>query len=473
VVFVPAEEFAKKYGSLAQKRKSDDKNKTETYAIRLFQTAFEKKASDIHLTDYGNFGIIQFRSLGQVTDHAKLTSGQIKNLISVIYGTFSSGGNATTFSNRERLDARIVKREYLPELVQAIRVHTEPIECSQPEPGTFMPLRLLYDRTGATGGLEERMATLGYAEKEFDKFRSLTERSGMVIISGPTGGGKTTLLKHFLGAQVEEFPTRSYMSIEDPPEYPLPNIKQVLVSTNDKDNNADPSTRARLYSNAIAGAMRSDPDVLMIGEIRYPSAAAAAIDAALTGHKVYTTLHANNAIGIILRMVSLLNAAQFSDPIDYLCDHNVVSGLVYQRLVARLCPYCKIPLMKSHKSEEDIKYQDEVLPPRTLNRLSKILSKEQLQNVHILGRGCPHCDKGIIEQTVAAEVIVTDETFLRHIRAGNYDKARHYWLHEMDGQTYVQHAVAGIANGDLDPHRTGHDLGVPIDSSRESIEELK
>ncbi|MEG1609965.1 MAG: ATPase, T2SS/T4P/T4SS family, partial [Bilophila sp.] len=116
-----------------------------------------------------------------------------------------------------------------------------------------------------------------------------------------------------------ENPEKAYITSEDPPEFPLSGVEQVLVSTNADRSSVDEKKRGLAYTNAIAGAMRSDPDVLMIGEIRYPEAATAAIDAALTGHGVFVTLHANNAFGIIPRMESLLNAAGYVSPLDHLC----------------------------------------------------------------------------------------------------------------------------------------------------------
>lgn len=301
-------EFNEKYKKYENDTTQSTNEMTEL-AISLIRQVYEEGGSDIHLWEAGPYGIVQFRRLGLIKDHTQYRGEKMRLLISCIYQSLVQSGDCT-FSPTERQDARIGNREFLPAGVHSVRVHTEPLDCAEAEnsTGIFMTLRLLYDRTKATGSMEQRVEVLGYNEEDARKFRFLTQRTGLTIISGPTGHGKSTLLKHIMEGQAESVPEKSYMSIEDPPEYPIANVKQVLVSTKAI---ADPQARGRAYMEAIAGAMRSDPDVLMIGEIRYPEAAAAAIDAALTGHGVLATLHANNGFGVIRRMPAAIRYKLF------------------------------------------------------------------------------------------------------------------------------------------------------------------
>lgn len=448
------DEFDARYRAVVQFAKSTQ-SEVQAYAVQLLRDAYERGASDIHITNYGAYGAIHMRRLGLLSDHDQLAAGDSPALIRAIYDTMTNAGDAT-FSPSERQDGRIVLRKFLPAEVHSVRVHTEPLECAQSADGngTFMALRLLYDSTRATGSLEERVTALGYAAPDAARLRFLTQRTGLTIISGPTGHGKSTLLKHVMESMAGENPERNHMSVEDPPEYPLVGVKQILVSTSGSGA-IDPNARGLAYMNAIAGCMRSDPDVLMIGEIRYPEAAGAAIDAALTGHGVWATLHANNGFGIIRRMVSLLNAADYVNPLEYLCDHNVLAGLVYQRLVPELCPGCKIPLQEAQRGRR-------ALPDPVFNRLLRIM--DDLDGVHVRGEGCAQCRQlGITGQRVAAEVIQTDPTLLSHLRRDDFARAESYWRHDLKGRSYVAHAVELISAGLVDPHLAELRLGVPLD----------
>jgi type II secretory ATPase GspE/PulE/Tfp pilus assembly ATPase PilB-like protein len=470
IQFVPAESFRRKYGE-SQPKALMEMSDIQGYATNLIRIARDKKASDIHLSYRGSHGVIKFRCLGMLRDYAKIPSARMQSLIGTYYNTLSMSPSTSTFIPGTRQDSRIVSRKFLPEGVHSVRLHSEPLECAETEgePGTLMLLRLLDDRTEAKGGLKERLTALGYDAIDIAKFQSLVERTGLTIISGPTGHGKSTLLKHLMDSQALQNPQKSYMSIEDPPEYTFESVYQTRVSTNSNEA-VDQHKRDLEYINAIYGAMRSDPDVIMIGEIRYAEAAKAAIVAALTGHGAFATLHANHALGIIMRMKALLDEAKVSDPLEYLGNHNVLSGLVYQRLLPVLCPHCKIPFTSFFTaSDEEKKHMNKVLPPLTFERLMKTVKDRD--QVYILGRGCSECDQlGIVGQTVAAEIIVTDETLLRHVRHGNSDKAYEYWLHEMNGRTYIQHAIEGISQGRLDPYMSELRLGVPLDFVQNSGE---
>ncbi|WP_034624583.1 ATPase, T2SS/T4P/T4SS family, partial [Maridesulfovibrio hydrothermalis] len=423
--------------------------------------AFEQGASDIHLTDEGPFASIKFRKLGMVQDYKQLMGETGRKIITAIYQTMSNQTDST-FVPSERQDGRIVNSDYLPAEVHSVRIHTEPLECSMAQngTGTFMALRLLCDRTTAKGKLPERLKSLGYSERHIRRFQFLTQRSGLTLLSGPTGHGKSTALKHIMESMAEENPEKNYLAIEDPPEYPLERVKQIRVSTRDQDEE-----RGSAYRNAIAGAMRSDPDVIMIGEIRYPEAASAALDAAQTGHGVWTTIHANSAMGIIQRMVSLLRAAHYPDPLEYLCDHTVLSGLHHQRLVPVLCPDCKMPLRKMTELAEDNELRLKNLPQPVLNRLFRAADK--MDNIHIRGEGCSKCSgMGIIGQTVASEMVTTDHVILKAIRAGKMEAAYKHWRHEQNGQTFISHAINLIEEGQLDPLLTERRLGVPLNYAK-------
>lgn len=455
-------EFEQNYAKFAVRR-ARGKNEIQQMAIDLIARAHKAEASDIHIIDTGTYTRIKFRVLGLLREDSQIEAETGRQMISTIYGILGQSADSVSFNAMERQDGRIVKRDFLPEGVHSVRIHTEPIECAHAEngTGTFMALRLLYDATAAKGTLEERLTALGFAEIQCEEMASLTRRTGLTVISGPTGHGKSTVLKHIMEAQTETNPEKAYHSVEDPPEFPMRDVNQIKVTTK-AEGDYDRVKRAAAYINAIAGTNRSDSDVLMIGEIRYPEAAVAAIDAALTGQAVWATLHANNGFGIVTRFESLLRSAGYRDPLDMLCDPNVLAGLEYQRLIPTLCSHCKMPW-------REIKYEEreQHIPEDVYERLTRLLDREEIEGnskhegIFVQNyEGCPHCLAGLKNQTVAAEVIVLDMDILGLLRKGMLPSAHAAWR-EKGGLTYIDHALQHVKQGLVDPVRAEQRLGVP------------
>lgn len=475
----PPGEFAEEYAKFAVLQVSD-KNEIQKLATDLIARAYVSNASDIHIVDNVGYSLVKFRSLGRLREDSQLEAETGRRLIRAICDTLGQSGDSPAWSECERYDGRIVNRDYLPARVHSVRIHCEPIECQQGS-GTFMALRLLFDSTNAQGSLEQRLMALGFTgeaerneqsgkvlvENQCANVRFLTQRTGLNIISGPTGHGKSTALKHIMESMTLESPDRAYHSVEDPPEYPLKGVHQIKVITKQNNQGSEEHVkRAEAYMAAIAGAMRSDPDVLMIGEIRYPEAAVAAIDAALTGHAVWATLHANNGFGIITRLESLLRAANYRDPLDALCDPNVLAGLEYQRLIAKLCPHCKRRWMDLSKEE-----RERAMPVDVRQRLFRVLEASQLEQMCVQGEGCAHCgQQGELGQTVAAEVIVMDQEMLGMLRKGDMVKAYNHWKN-MGGMSYIEHALNLIRQGVVDPVTVERRLGVPLNFNKFFIEQ--
>lgn len=471
-VFHKPHEFAEKYARFAVRKASGD-NEIQKLAIDLIARAYASKASDIHIIDNGKYIRIKFRCLGMLREDSQIELETGQRMIRAIYDHLGESTDSASFSPLERADGRIAKRDFLPSGVHSVRIHSEPIEAVQAEngTGTFMALRLLYDSTAAEGDLQSRMLALGFSQPQYETMHFLTQRTGLVIISGPTGHGKSTVLKHVMESMTEQNPEKAFHSVEDPPEYPLRDVQQIKVSTKQE---AERLARAFSYTNAIGGAMRSDPDVMMIGEIRFAEAAVAAIDAALTGHAVWATIHANNAFGIITRIESLLRSANFRDPLDALCDPNVLAGLEYQRLIAMLCPKCKKRFGELEKDE-----QKQALPKTVMDALKRTLDHEEIygdsthEGIYVRGDGCEHCDKqGLRGQTVTAEVISLDQDMLALLRNGKMLDAHNMWK-EKGGKSYIEHALELVKKGILDPFIATSRLGVPLNFNKFSDQSQK
>lgn len=417
-------------------------------AIKLIHEAYRQEASDIHIAYYGDYTIVEFRCLGMVHKYTQFSGDIGICIIRSIYQSLGKSGDAS-FSPSERQDARITERAFLPSGVHSVRIHTEPLQStfSNDGTGTYMALRLLFDATKAEGTLENRLKSLGFTEEHQKTFRNLTQKTGLIIISGPTGHGKTTTLKQIMESMADEMPEKSYMSIEDPPEYPLMGVKQVLVSTNTKVLAED--QREAQYSATIAGLMRCDLDVCMIGEIRYKSAGRGCIEAALTGHGILSTIHASNALAIISRF------REMDISLSSLCNQNVLAGLSYQRLIPLLCKECKIPLHENIKA----------IPSDTYFRLSRVSQK--IKDVFRWNKaGCDHCkNRGLVGQTVAAEVIAVDHQILSFLRNEQLFEAQKYWIDKLGGMTHLAHALHMIDSGLIDPYLAEMRLGITLDSA--------
>ncbi len=183
--------------------------------------------------------------------------------------------------------------------------------------GENFVLRIL-DRKSGIVGLDQ----LGMTESNLALLKRMLERpEGILLVTGPTGSGKTTTLYSILNHLNSD--DVNIMTLEDPVEYPMPLIRQTSISETVKLD----------FSNGIRSLMRQDPDIILVGEIRDHDTAEMALRAAMTGHQVFSTLHTNSAIGSISRLHDL-------GIVDEMFAANMI-GIIAQRLVRKLCPKCK------------------------------------------------------------------------------------------------------------------------------------
>lgn len=196
--------------------------------------------------------------------------------------------------------------------------------------GENVVLRLL-DASSALLGLEQ----LGFAKNMLEVYGKLIERPhGIILVTGPTGSGKTTTLY----ASLSKINTvdKNIITVEDPVEYKLPGIRQTQVEAKIKFT----------FASGLRSILRQDPDIIMVGEIRDFETAEIAIQAALTGHLVFSTLHTNDAPGAITRLIDM-----GLEP--FLASSSII-GVLAQRLVRKICPECKEKYAPSKESLKDI-----------------------------------------------------------------------------------------------------------------------
>jgi type IV pilus assembly protein PilB len=191
-----------------------------------------------------------------------------------------------------------------------------------------------------------RLDILGFSEQEVKRIRRfIHEPYGMVLVTGPTGSGKTTTLYAAVSEIYNE--EDKIVTIEDPVEYQLKGVTQIPV--NEK--------KGLTFARGLRSILRHDPDKIMVGEIRDPDTAQIAIQSALTGHLVFTTVHANNVIDVIGRFLNM-----GVEPYNFVSSLNCVLA---QRLVRTICPFCKKPFKAGAELLEEsgldtVRYSDQV-----------------------------------------------------------------------------------------------------------------
>jgi general secretion pathway protein E/type IV pilus assembly protein PilB len=224
---------------------------------------------------------------------------------------------------------------------------------------------------------------LGFSEDDLnDYLKGITKPHGMVLISGPTGSGKTTTL--YATLKLLNKSTKNLLTIEDPIEYTLEGVNQVQLREN----------IGFTFSKALKTFLRQDPDVIMLGEIRDAETATMAIRASLTGHLVLSTIHTNSAWGIISRLTDM------NIPPFLLAD--TLNTVVAQRLLRMLCPHCK----KAQSTETiQVNWQEfNLVPP----------------SVHYISQGCEQCyNTGFKGRKAIYEVIPIDSFLAEKIKNRN------------------------------------------------------
>ncbi len=275
----------------------------------LLQYAFEQRASDIHIEPRREQGTIRFRIDGVLHTVYSLPM----QAMSAVTSRLKILGRMNVAEKRKPQDGRIKTKSPNGDEVE-LRLSTLPTAF-----GEKLVMRIFDPEV-----LLKPFSELGLINEDFKRWQDITSNNhGIVIITGPTGSGKTTTLYSTLKSLATE--EVNVCTIEDPIEMVEDSFNQMQVQENIDLNFAD----------GVKALLRQDPDIIMIGEVRDLATAEMAIQAALTGHLVFTTLHTNDAPSAITRLLEL------GVP-PYLIKATVV-GIMAQRLVRVLCPHCKEP----------------------------------------------------------------------------------------------------------------------------------
>lgn len=425
-------EYATKRPTTTEVVEEQDQIRMQRDFVTIITHAAKMKVSDIHII-VADHTTVMFRVNGMLQAEMEYNNEWGEAFVRAAFASADisdSNYAQNEYQAAQKLGKTPLRgskgRLMLPPEVLAIRLQFNPIAF-----GTrYVVMRLLYaDTGGATNDPTKNLSSLGFTPEEVDIFYRLRAMPiGLVFVSGPTGSGKSTTLQRNMINMLKE---RNYeinlITVEDPPEYPIPGARQMPVT-----NAGIEEAKEREFTKALSAALRSDPDMLMIGEIRTLSAADLAFRGALSGHGVWTTVHANSAPATLVRLKDMgVEDFKLEDP-------SLVRGLMAQRLFRTVCPHCRIP------ATEDLKN-----PP--VERLKKALGDFGLENAYLRGKGCPYCDyRGVIGRTVVGEFVIPDSTFLELMLKGETKKAIDYWTSELNGRTLKDNAISRMLKGTVD-----------------------
>jgi general secretion pathway protein E len=298
----------------------------------LWQYAFDQRASDIHLEPRREQGVIRFRIDG-VLHAVYQVPLQVMN---AMIARIKLLGRMDVVEKRRPLDGRIKTKNPRGDEVE-MRLSTLPTAF-----GEKMVMRI-FDPDNAVKDLEG----LGFSEHDATRWEELVKRPyGIVLVTGPTGSGKTTTLYSTLKRLATEEVNVS--TVEDPIEMIEPSFNQTQVQ-----HQLDFG-----FAEGLRALMRQDPDIIMVGEIRDLETAEMAVQAALTGHLVFSTLHTNDAPSAVARLMEL------GVP-PYLINATVL-GVLAQRLIRTLCPQCKQPVDEASKAASQAALND-IIKPWSIN----------------------------------------------------------------------------------------------------------
>lgn len=395
--------------------------------LKLISEAAGRRCSDIHVKVERYEAEVRVRADGVMQHLRQLPAAFASDLCAAAFNM--ADASDSSYRPYEYQGARVSDvNQPLPDGVQAVRLQFNPL----PNGGRYMICRLLYASSDAADSGD--IDTLGYNKVHVEQIKRMRKKTfGINVVSGPTGSGKSTTLQRALSALMrEKRGTINVITIEDPPEYVIAGAAQLPVT-----NAATDEERNEKFRQAISASLRSDPNIIMIGEIRDRASSALAFAAAMTGHQVWASLHANDSI-------SILDRFRDQEVDDYkLSDHTLVTGLIGQRLIRRLCEKCKIPFHEANANGViDYELAEEVIRI-TGDRSAEVFVANEC--------GCDHCRGGYSGRVVIAECIVPDQVFMEHIRRRDKDGAVKYWLSQLDGLTMLEHAVQKMVKGWADP----------------------
>ena len=320
--------------------------------------ASKNRASDIHMDPRDDYLLIRMRIDGELRDHAKIPKAYERNLITRVKLISNMNITETRLPQDGAIKGRIEGKDL------DMRVSVLPTN-----EGEKVVIRVL-DYSKSLNGIE----SLGFSPKNFELLQKmLSVPNGIILVTGATGSGKSTTTYSMLQALNKE--ETNIITVEDPIEMNIEGINQVQVN----------SEIGLTFAAVLRSILRQDPNVILIGEIRDSETAQIAVRASITGHLVLSTLHTNNSLSTIERLLDM-------DVERYLLS-SALTGIISQKLARKLCNKCKVP-------RQPTDYEKEIF---------KLVLNKEVETVYD-AKGCPECTQGYHGRIAIEEVLyISDE----------------------------------------------------------------
>jgi general secretion pathway protein E len=388
---------------LVQLKSVDDLEATDKHVVNaveyMLHYAFDQRASDIHIEPKREYSQVRMRIDGVLHNISTLP----RVVHNAVVSRIKMLARLDIAEKRRPQDGRIKTGK--GEKETEMRISTLPVAFGEKVVmRIFDPTVLLQD-----------LKALGFYQREYQLFESFVTRpNGMVLVTGPTGSGKTTTL--YSSLKFLASPELNIVSIEDPIEMVVEDFNQVAVKNN----------IGITFAKALRNILRQDPDVIMVGEVRDGETAANAVQAALTGHLVFATLHTTDSGSAIGRLMDL-------DVEPFLISSTLV-GIVAQRLVRMICQHCK---------------SKSILTPDQINALHMKMPEDSTRKLPVFfGEGCPACrGTGYFGRTALYEVMPISSKIVRLINERS-DTKEIMKVARLDGMmTLREAAIKKLAQG--------------------------